>query len=667
MGSTSLDIPFTHGITAGDLNGDGNDDVLIFNGTHNSSGYIGTYAYDYVSAVNGRDGTELWRYDLESTTSEVTVSDAPAHPLGDLNGDGTDDVLVIVSSQNSDTGKTTATVSAIRGENGAGLWSRTITGDTGYGFGNGTYISNLAQCDLNNDGKNDVLLTISIYDSSAGKTTTTVHAKHGDSGDDFWNQSTAGTGILMWACSGCDLDGDDQDDVIVNLRSLDITTVETTAAVHAKRGYDGHEFWSQSETGKGVLALSYSAGDFDGDDKDDVVAMFQTRDFEAENFSTTVYLKRGHDGHEFWSQSAAGKNVYTPLLAYPGCDLDGDNQCDVVIVSRTTTSDSGNELTATVHAKRGYGGHEFWSQSETGESLRMFAYPYCDLDGNGKSDVTVGLVRDSGTDETNATVHAKHGETGANFWSQSITGKDALLGVYTHCDLNGDDKSDAIAISEVTNPVTDETTITVHAKRGDTGVDFWNQEATGVNITLSAYSYCDFNSDGKDDVIVESKDCDSDDEENTATISVKNGETGTELWIRTVTGEGVWIDNDYCNYYMSDQDFDGDDLEDLLITTGTSVDVMYVGSTEIPTSVCAVKGNSGTPLWCEPSASSEPEPPATGDLNGDDAITPADAVIALNIIASGNYNEDVDVNGDGVTNSLDALMILQAAVGAITL
>ncbi len=57
----------------------------------------------------------------------------------------------------------------------------------------------------------------------------------------------------------------------------------------------------------------------------------------------------------------------------------------------------------------------------------------------------------------------------------------------------------------------------------------------------------------------------------------------------------------------------------------------------------------------------------TGDLNGDDAITPADAVIALNIIASGNYNEDVDVNGDGVTNSLDALMILRAAVDAITL
>ncbi|MEA1895939.1 MAG: dockerin type I repeat-containing protein [Euryarchaeota archaeon] len=665
MGSTASDGPFTHGITAGDLNGDEDDDVLIFNGTYNSSDYL-TYAYDYVSAVNGRDGTELWRYDLESTTGEVTVFEVPAHPLGDLNGDGTDDVLLMVSSQNSDTGKTTATVSAIRGENGAELWSRTITGDTGYGyvFGDSTYISNLGPCDLDNDGKNDVLLTIAIYDSDTGKTTATIHAKHGDTGDDFWSQSITGTGIWMRAQSGCDLDGDDKDDVIVDC-SLGITTTETTATVHAKRGYDGYEFWNQSETGEGVSALAYSTGDLDGDDKGDVLAIFQMSDYGAYNFSATMYVKHGETGANLWSQSAAGANKYMPLLPLAGCDLNGDGEGDVVITSYTGASDSGSGLTVTVHAKRGRDGHEFWSQSITGENPRMFAYPYCDFDGNGKSDVTVRMVRDHGTDENNVTVHAKHGETGDDFWSQSITGKDASLGVYAHCDLNGDDKSDAIAISEVTDPVTDETTLTVHAKRGDTGVDFWNQEATGVNITLSAYSYFDFNSDGKDDVIVESKDCDSGDE-NTATISVKNGETGTELWSKTVTGKGVWLANDYCNYYLSDQDFDGDDLEDLLLTTGTSVDIMY-GSTEIPTSVCTVKGNTGTSLWCKPSASSEPEPSATGDLNGDGAITPADAVIVLNIIVSGNYSEDVDVNGDGVTNSLDAFMILQAAVDAIAL
>ena len=92
-----------------------------------------------------------------------------------------------------------------------------------------------------------------------------------------------------------------------------------------------------------------------------------------------------------------------------------------------------------------------------------------------------------------------------------------------------------------------------------------------------------------------------------------------------------------------------------MITTGISS-----GYTEIPTKVCAVKGNDGTSLWCKSSA-----PPVTGDLNGDGKLTPADAVIALDIAVSGDYNEYADVNGDGVVNSLDVLMVLQAAASSI--
>jgi hypothetical protein len=62
------------------------------------------------------------------------------------------------------------------------------------------------------------------------------------------------------------------------------------------------------------------------------------------------------------------------------------------------------------------------------------------------------------------------------------------------------------------------------------------------------------------------------------------------------------------------------------------------------------------------------EPPITGDLNGDDRLTPADAVIALRMAAgSCEPTAAADVNDDGVVSSLDALMILQAAACAITL
>jgi hypothetical protein len=64
--------------------------------------------------------------------------------------------------------------------------------------------------------------------------------------------------------------------------------------------------------------------------------------------------------------------------------------------------------------------------------------------------------------------------------------------------------------------------------------------------------------------------------------------------------------------------------------------------------------------------------PRKGDLNHDDAITPADATIALRL-ATGSCPCDAatlaaaDVSGDGRITSLDALMILQAAAGRIEL
>jgi S-layer protein (TIGR01567 family) len=49
----------------------------------------------------------------------------------------------------------------------------------------------------------------------------------------------------------------------------------------------------------------------------------------------------------------------------------------------------------------------------------------------------------------------------------------------------------------------------------------------------------------------------------------------------------------------------------------------------------------------------------TGDVNRDDSITPADAVIALELAVSGRWDPVADVNGDYRVTSLDALIILQ--------
>ncbi|CAD6491864.1 MAG: hypothetical protein ANIMEMIM_00233 [Candidatus Argoarchaeum ethanivorans] len=56
-----------------------------------------------------------------------------------------------------------------------------------------------------------------------------------------------------------------------------------------------------------------------------------------------------------------------------------------------------------------------------------------------------------------------------------------------------------------------------------------------------------------------------------------------------------------------------------------------------------------------------------GDVNHDCAITPTDAAIVLGMAVRGKYDANADVSGDGKVTSLDALMILQAAVGAMDL
>ncbi len=52
-----------------------------------------------------------------------------------------------------------------------------------------------------------------------------------------------------------------------------------------------------------------------------------------------------------------------------------------------------------------------------------------------------------------------------------------------------------------------------------------------------------------------------------------------------------------------------------------------------------------------------------GDLNRDGVVTAADVGIALQLAASGGYDDLADVNCDGRITSLDAVMILQAAAG----
>jgi hypothetical protein len=498
----------------------------------------------------------------------------------------------------------------------------------------------------------------SAHDGLAGKNV--IYQKVSDSDIPLvMSATTSSECSFTYGITTGDLDGDDRADVLVFSGTYNSTTYAYTfESVSAVNG-DGAELWSQSiiyEAGWIGDIPAYPAGDLDGDNKDDVIVNSWSYNSVTDEETAGVYAKRGYDGHQFWSQSITGGYAY--MWAHSYYDLDGDDKDDVIVESRSYDSTT-DEYTASVYAKRGYDGHQFWSQSITGGYAYMWAHSCCDLDGDDKDDVIVELESyDSVTDETTCTVYAKRGYDGDEFWSQSVTGEDAYMWAYSYCDLDGDDKDGVIVNSGSYDSVTDEETASVYAKRGYDGHQFWSQSLTGGSAYMWAHPYCDLDGDDKDDVIVESRSYDSTTDEYTASVYAKRGYDGDKFWSQSATGEDIWMEIDYYNwYYHSSQDFDGDSLDDLLITTGISI-----GYYEIPTKVCAVKGNDGTSLWCKSS-----EPPVTGDLNGDGKLTPADAVIALDIAVSGDYDKNADVNDDGVVNSLDVLMVLQAAASSITI
>ncbi|MEA3281971.1 MAG: VCBS repeat-containing protein, partial [Euryarchaeota archaeon] len=231
--STMTLSEFTCGIPAGDLNGDGGGDVLVFSGTHNSTTYpYNQYTFEYVSAVSGCDGTELWGHSIVYKTGwidEMLVY-LPVYPVGDLDGDGKEDVLVFNVTYNSTTYPYQYTfeyVSAVSGCDGTELWGHSIVYKT-------RWIDDIPVypvCDLDGDGKEDVLVHTRSYDSGTNKTAASVYAKRGYDGYQFWSQSVTGdgeSGIYMQASSYCDLDGDNKDDVTVNSRSYNSSMNEYT-------------------------------------------------------------------------------------------------------------------------------------------------------------------------------------------------------------------------------------------------------------------------------------------------------------------------------------------------------------------------------------------------------------------------------------------------------
>ena len=247
-------------IPMADLNGDGLRDLIV--------GVGGEIALDWddengddgppppiwngtIIAKEGKTGNHLWQENHTYTSGEI---DMEVITVGDLNGNGIPDVIVVI-----ETDRYNATVIAKEGKNGTHLWQENITTDSELW---GVRIT--PTDDLNCDGLPDVLVDTSV-NTYPDPGTEFVIAKVGKNGTHLWEESISGVRVSIDRVYPVgDFSCDGKTDVVVYTRDWAGDIDENVMIV------------KEGKTGRHLVTLNSSSGL-------DIAAEYNPELYEDEN------------------------------------------------------------------------------------------------------------------------------------------------------------------------------------------------------------------------------------------------------------------------------------------------------------------------------------------------------------------------------------------------
>jgi outer membrane protein assembly factor BamB len=265
-----------------DISGDGVKEVAFGTGSKSDSVYV-------VDGASTGQATVRWQYQAPDVVYSV-------RNIGDVNGDGDDDVLAAVGGNGDvvvclDGGTASST--------GHVLWE--------YVPGASTYASGVLP-DITGDGVDEALAVLWTSDGSA------VRCLNGATGALLWSSTdVSGFGVMVDSLD--DVTGDGLSEVIVS---------SFENAVIVLNGSDGTLVW-KTPVGSGDVWTARAIDDLNGDGRQDVV---------AGSFDYNVYALDGDDGEILWAFDT-GNRVYS---VYPVGDLDGDGRPEVVAGTQDTNN-----------------------------------------------------------------------------------------------------------------------------------------------------------------------------------------------------------------------------------------------------------------------------------------------------------------------------------------
>jgi hypothetical protein len=443
--STQASIGFGAGVaSAGDVNGDGFDDVIV-GATNYNSGLVGEgAAFVYLGSptgiASGNESTASAR--LESNQLNARFGNAVAS-AGDVNGDGYADV--VVGSFQYDLGQTDegaafvflGSATGIANGNPATAHAVLQADQSGANLG----VSVASAGDVNADGFGDVIVGATLFDNGSTNEGAAFIFHGSSTGVTSGSPATAATVLEsnqtgsanlpnfgVSVASAGDVDGDGYADVIVGANAYDpgpaASEIDAGAAFIFRGGATGVANGNPStaasvlrstQGGSALLGSSFgnsvgSAGDVNGDGYSDVIVGAPRYDLASTNQGAAfVYLGNATGnlgstpGSAYRQLSMAQADAAVGTMVSSAGDVDGDGFDDVLAAA--TGFDGGQIDEGALLVYRGGAteprAESFGATQFSGDGFELvgnfplfdFGYPDAagDVNGDGYGDVILGV------------------------------------------------------------------------------------------------------------------------------------------------------------------------------------------------------------------------------------------------------------------------------------
>ena len=319
---------------AGDVNGDGYDDVIVGAPRNDAAGANAGRAYIFFG------GPVMDPYPdvvLNGTTKGDTFGSSVSG-AGDVNGDGFDDVLVDALYNNTGGFSTGRAFLYYGGNNMDNVPDLSFTGSNVFDFG-----VSLCGGDLNGDGYYDVITTARVIGSGNGSLAVFFGGKSMDNSSDFniTGRDVAGTNMVF----ARDLNGDGFDDLIGGVPYYN----NGVGRVYIYYGGNNPDIIADMVIDGGspddYFGASVSSnGDINKDGHDDLV-VGAYRYHAGANSTGAIYIFYGGPGMDAFADAIfvgeKDKEMYGFSSAGTG-DLNLDGYCGMVAGTRNDLIDTGN-------------------------------------------------------------------------------------------------------------------------------------------------------------------------------------------------------------------------------------------------------------------------------------------------------------------------------------